>query len=133
MAIAKRVWTAQTWIEGDGTPTYTTLSGVTEEYSSTVDLETNGYDLLVLWPEVDFDLTPTDNVEFRVYSSPDAGVSWTNIPAYPITIDNATDTSRLEIEIVNPPPHIRVGFVQTGSTDSHDVRCSYKASRWDIT
>jgi len=133
MAIAKRVWTPQIWIEGDGTPTFTTLSGVTEEYSSTVDLETNGYDLLVLWPEVDFDPLPTDSVEFRVYSSPDAGVSWTNIPAYSIPIDNATDPSQLEIEIVNPPPHIRVGFVQTGSTDSHDVRCSYKASRWDIT
>ena len=133
MATGKRVWTSQAWIEGDGTPTWTTLSGTTEEYSSTVDLATNGYDLIALWPEVDFDLNPTDDVEFKVYSSMDGGTTWTNIPGYSFTIKNTLDPSRIAVEILNPAPHIRVGFVQTGSTNTHDVRCSYKAARWDIT
>lgn len=125
-----RTWTSDTYIEATSS-TFTTLSGTTEEFSSTVDLGTNGYDLIYLWPEIDFDVTPTDDVTINVYSSHDGGTNWDDIPIYSITVDSGTDPSLLAIKIQNPPPTIRVGFVQTGTTDSHDVRCSYKASRWD--
>ena len=130
MAAINRTWTSQTWIEGDGTPTWTTLSGTTEEYSSSVDLGTNGYDLIYIWPEVDFDATPTDDVDVKLYSSPDGGTSWDDTPFYTMRIDKGTDPNQLPIKLKDPPPDIRVGMVQTGSTDSHNVRCSYKASRW---
>jgi len=130
MATIKKVWTVQTWIVGDGVPTWVTLSGIIESYSTAIDLATNGYSEIVFWPEVDFDTIPTDDVEFKVYSSADGGVTFTNIALSPVRIDRGTDPSRLELVIENPPPDLRVGFVQTGSTDSHNVRCSYKAANW---
>lgn len=130
MATIKKVWTAQTWIVGDATPTWVTLSGVIESYSAAIDLATNGYSQIVFWPEVDFDATPTDDVEFKIYTSADGGTTFTNIALSPLTISKNLDPSNLEVVIENPPPTLRVGFVQTGSTDSHNVRCSYKAANW---
>ena len=129
MATINRTWLAQTFIEATSS-TWTTLSGITEEYSADVDLDTNGYDRICIWPEVDFDATPTDDVDVKVYSSPDDGTSWDDTPFYTVRIDNGTDPSQLLIDLKDPPPYIRVGFVQTGSTNSHNVRCSFKAARW---
>jgi len=129
MATINRTWTAQTFIEATST-TWTTLSGVTEELSSAVDLATNGYDLIEIWPEVDFDATPTDDVDVNLYSSADGGTTWDNTPFYTMRIDKGTDPNQVLISLKDPPPDIIVGMVQTGSTDSHNVRCSYKASRW---
>ena len=132
MATGKRVWTSETFIEGDATPTFTTLSGTTEELSSTVDMATNGYDLVHIWPDVNFDATPTDDVWFRLYSSSDGGTDWDDVAFYEQLLDSATDPQQILVVLKDPPPTWRAGFQQTGSTDSHDVRCSYKASNWSI-
>jgi hypothetical protein len=132
MATGKRVYGIQTWIEGDASPTWTTLSGTTEEYSQTIDNTSNGYDVLHLFPEVDFDNSPTDNVWFSVYGSPD-GTNWNDVADYKFLIDKGTDPCQVGFAIPDPPPYTRVGFKQSGSTDSHNVRCSYVGSRWDVS
>jgi hypothetical protein len=133
MATGKRVWTAEAWINAAGAGSFDTLSGTTEEYTSTVDLATNGYDLVTFWCDLNFDATPTDDMDVKVYSSPDGGTDWDDIPIYTIRVDSATDPAQFAITIQNPPPTLRLGFVQTGSTDTHDFRCSYKAANWDIS
>lgn len=132
MATGKRTYGSQVWIEGDGTPTWTTLSGTTEEFTSAIDNTNNGYDMLILFPEVDFDATPTDDVEFAVYGSPD-GTDYDDLPLHKITIKNTTDPCQLAVTIMDPPPYIKASFTQTGATDSHNVRCSYVGSRWDVS
>jgi hypothetical protein len=123
-------WTADTYIEGTAA-TYTTLSGTTEEFSDGVDLVTNGYEGAHVVVEVDFDATPTDHVDVFLYGSLD-GVTFGNVPLYSTRILNTTDPSRTSI-IVDDLAYFRLGFKQTGSTDSHDVRAHYRAWRWQST
>ena len=129
MATISKSWAAEVQIEGaaDG---YTTLSGVTEEYSASVDLETDGYEGATLEIGIDFDVTPTDNVEIRVYASKDGSYVATDLPFIgPIEIDNGVDILSLHL-IVRDLPHFRVGIKQTGSTDSHNVRAYHRRWRW---
>jgi len=127
MVTIKKTWTADTWIEG-GSSSWTTLSGTTEQYSSGVDLATDGYEAAQVVAEVDFDAGPTDDVRVKVYGSLD-GTDWDDVPMFEFTIDNGTDPSQVSF-IVAGVAHFRVGFQQTGSTDSHNVRAHYRAWRW---
>lgn len=129
MATISKSWAAEVQIEGT-TDGYTTLSGTTEEYSTSVDLETDGYEGATLELGINFDTTPTDNVEIRVYASKDGSYVTTDLPFIgPIEIDNAVDTLSLHL-IVRDLPHFRVGFVQTGATNTHDVRAYHRRWRW---
>jgi len=129
MATINRVWTALAWIIGSAS-TWTTLSGTTEVYSSDIDLATNGYDIIDIWPEVNFDATPTDDVDVKLHSSNDSGTTWDDTPFYTMRIDKGTDPNQILIHLKDPPSYIRAGMVQTGSTDSHDVKMSWSAARW---
>lgn len=127
MATISKSWSAQTWIEG-GAASWTTLSGTTEEFSGAVDLETLGYEGAHVMVEVDFDASPTDDVDVRVYGSLD-GTNWDDTPMLTFRIDKGTDPNQVSF-IVRDLAQFRISFKQTGSTDSHDVRASYQAWRW---
>lgn len=130
MGTVKKIWAAEVQIEGtaDG---YTTLSGTTEEFSASVDLETDGYEGATLEIGINFDPTPTDNVEIRIYASKDGSYVAADLPFIgPIEIDNGVDTLSIHM-IVRDLPHFRIGIKQTGSTDSHDVRAYHRRWRWD--
>ncbi len=132
MATAKKAYGSQIFIEATSS-TWTTLSGATEELSATINNTTTGYDSLYIHPEVDFDGTPTDNVEVRVYSSLD-GTNWVDTPSYgPLVIDKGTDPNQVEIVVLEPGPYTRIGMKQTGAVDSHNVRASYVGANRDIT
>ena len=129
MATIKKVWAAKVQIEGlpDG---YTTLSGTTEEYSSSVDMETNGYEGATLEIGWNFGPTPTDNIEIRIYVSKDGFYVVADLPFIgPIEIDNGVDIASVHI-LVRDLPHFRVGIKQTGAVDSHDVRAYHRRWRW---
>lgn len=132
MATGKRVYGSQVWIEGDASPTWTTLSGTTPAATDEIDNTSNGYDVIFFYPEVDFDGSPTDHVYFSVLSSPN-GTDYDDTPLTRVLIDKGTDPNQVCIPIFNPPPHLQGSFVQSGSTDSHNVRCSYVGSRWDVS
>lgn len=131
MATISKSWGTQTWIEGDAVPSWTTLSGTTEEYSAAVDLETSGYEGAHVIVEVDFDATPTDDVKVKIYGSLD-GTDWDDVPIFEMTIDKGTDPSQLSF-IVRDVAQFRLGFQQTGATDSHNIRAAYQPWRWQST
>ena len=119
MATINKNWAAQSQIEGSGDG-YTTLSGTTEEYSGDVDLETNGYEGAHVVVEIDYDATPTDEVKIKLYGSLD-GTAYDDTPIWEMQGDKGTDPQQLSF-IVKDLAHFRLGFQQTGSTDSHNVR-----------
>lgn len=126
MATISKSWATQTWIEG-GAASWTTLSGTTETYSDDVDLETNGYEGAHVIVEVNFDASPTDDVKVKVYGSLD-GSDYDDIPIFEFTIDNGTDPCQISF-VVCDLAHFRLGFQQTGSTNSHDVKAAHQAWR----
>ncbi len=125
MATITPTWSASSQIEGtaDG---YTTLSATTEEYSASVDM--TGSDVAHAIVEVNFDATPTDNVQVNVYGSLD-GTNFDDVPMYSVIIDNGTDPSQITL-VIDGVAYFRLGFVQTGSTDSHDVRAYQRKRSW---
>lgn len=127
MATISKTWATQAQIEGTGDG-YTTLSGTTEEFSADVDLETNGYEGSHVRVEVDFDVSPTDNVICNIYASLD-GTDYDDTPIFSIELDQGTDPNQITI-VVKDVAHFRVGLVQTGATDSHNVRVYHQAWRW---
>jgi len=119
MATIKKNWASQSQFEGTGDG-YTTLSGTTEEYSSDVDMETNGYEGAHVTVEIDYDATPTDEVKIKLYGSLD-GSNYDDTPIWEMQGDKSVDPQQLSF-IVKDLAHFRLGFQQTGSTDSHNVR-----------
>ncbi len=127
MATISKNWQPQVWIEG-GAAAWTTLSGVTEEFSASVNLDASGYEGAHVVVEINFDPTPTDDVVCKVYGSLD-GTNWDDLPMFQFTIDNGTDPAQISF-IVKDVNYFRCGLVQTGLTDSHDVRVSHKLWNW---
>ena len=123
-----RSLSSQVWIEG-GAGSWTTLSGTTEEYSSGVDFATVGKEGAHVIVEVDFDSTPTDDVKVKLYGSLD-GTDWDDTPMAEQTIDKGTDPNQVSF-IVRDVAYFRLGFQQTGATDSHNVRAAYKDWDWN--
>jgi len=119
MATIKKNWAAQSQIEGVS-DAYTTLSGTTEEYSSDVDMETNGHEGAHVIVEIDYDSSPTDEVKIKLYGSLD-GSNYDDTPIWEMQADKSVDPQQLSF-IVKDLAHFRLGFQQTGSTDSHNVR-----------
>ena len=119
MATIKKNWASQSQIEGSGDG-YTTLSGTTEEYSADVDLETNGYEGAHVIVEIDYDGTPTDEVKIKLYGSLD-GTNYDDTPVWEMQGNHDVDPQQLSF-IVKDFAHFRLGFQQTGSTDTHNVR-----------
>lgn len=119
MATIKKNWASQSQIEGTGNG-YTTLSGTTEEYSADVDLETNGYEGAHVTVEIDYDATPTDEVKIKLYGSLD-GSNYDDTPIWEMQGDKSVDPQQLSF-IIKDLAHFRLGFQQTGSTNSHNVR-----------
>jgi hypothetical protein len=112
-------WGTQTQIIGTGDG-YVTLSGTTESYSSDVDLKTDGYEGADVIVEADFDAGPTDHVDVKIYGSQD-GTNYDDTALNSLRLDNGTDPNQKSFTVMLKP-HFRLGVVQTGATDSHNVR-----------
>ena len=123
MATAQKTWGSQTQIIGtaDG---YITLSGTTESYSSDVNLESSGYEGAHVIVEINYDASPTDEVTINFYGSLD-GTNFDDTPFLSMSGDNGTDPQQLSC-VIKDFAHFRIGVVQDGSTDSHDVRAYYQ-------
>ncbi len=119
MATISKNWASAVQIIGSGDG-YVTLSGTTESFSSDVDLESNGYEGAHLVVEINYDASPSDEVEISLYGSLD-GSNYDDTPLWTIQGDSSTDPQQLSF-IVKDLAHFRIGIKQTGSTDGHDVR-----------
>lgn len=119
MATISKSWSEQEQVAGVSNG-YITLSGVTEQYSSDIDLETGGYDGAHVIVEVNFDVTPTDYVDVAVYGSLD-GTNYDDTSLWGQRIDKLTSPNQISF-VVRDLAHARVGVKQTGNVNSHDVR-----------
>ena len=128
MATNKKNWTSTSQVIGTGDG-YIALSGTTESFSSDVDLETNGYEGAHVFVEIDYDATPTDEVEISFYGSLD-GFNYDDTPLWNVRGDKSVDPQQLSF-IIKDVAHFRLGVKQTGTTDSHNVRAYYRA--WNYT
>lgn len=128
MATTKRNFSALAQVVGSGDG-YVTLSGTTESFSSDIDLETNGYEASHIIIEMDYDVTPTDEVGISIYGSLD-GTNYDDSPIYSQQGDHDVDPQQLSL-IIRDLLHFRIGVKQTGSTDSHDVRAYVQS--WNHT
>jgi len=125
MADIKKNWSSQVWIEGDAVPTWTTLSSTTEEFSATVNMETDGYEAAHVKAEVDFQGSPNGNIEIAFYGSLD-GSDWDSVPFHKITMDKDAGDNDLSFVIAGYS-YWRMGFVNTNGADTaNKVRASYK-------
>ena len=71
-------------------------------------------------------------MDFSIETSPD-GTNWDDTPVTSIRIDKDTDPNQLMVTLRDPAPYVRGSFDQTGATNSHNVRCSWVGSRWDVS
>jgi len=130
MATISKNWITQSQIEGTGDG-YTTLSGTTEEYSINVNLETSGYEGAHVTVEINYDASPTDEVKIKLYGSLD-GINYDDTPIWQMQGDKSVDPQQLSF-IIKDLAHFRLGFQQTGSTDSHAVRAYVKSWNYQST
>lgn len=119
MAIISKSWSEQEQVAGVSNG-YITLLGVTEQYSSDIDLESGGYDGAQVVVEVNFDTTPTDYVDVALYGSLD-GTNFDDTSLWGQRIDKLTSPNQISF-VVRDLAHARVGVKQTGNVNSHDVR-----------
>ncbi len=121
-------WGSLAWAIG-GASSWVTLSGTTEVYSAIINLLTDGYEFIEFFPEVDFDSTPTDDVELNIYGDrdgDDANPDDTTVNS--MVIDKDTDPHQISAKLPFRS-YYKFGMKQTGSTDSHNVRLSYRLGR----
>jgi hypothetical protein len=130
MATINRNWASQSQIMGTGDG-YVTLSGTTESYSSDIDMETNGYEGAHVTVEVDYDVTPTDEVKVKLYGSLD-GSNYDDTPIWEMQGDKSVDPQQLSF-VVRDLAHFRIGIQQTGSTNSHNVRAYVQCWNYQST
>ena len=114
------VWEAAAQIIGTGDG-WVTCSGTTPVVSSDVDFETSGQFGAHVIAEVNFDSTPTDYVDVKLYGSLD-GTNYDDTPYATKRIDKATDPNQISLLLSGDFAHHLVTMTQSGATDSHDVR-----------
>ncbi|MEJ2649576.1 MAG: hypothetical protein P8016_14350 [Sedimentisphaerales bacterium] len=119
MATISKNWNSQSQIIGTGDG-WVILSGTTESFSSDVDLVTEGCEGAHLVLEIDYDSSPTDEVNVKLYGSLD-GSNYDDTPVWEMQADKSIDPQQLSF-IIKDLAHFRLGIQQTGSTDSHQVR-----------
>lgn len=107
---------------------YTTLSGTNEAFSDDVDMASEGYEAAHVIVEIDYDTSPTDEVSISLYGSLD-GENFDDVPIWTVSGDKSIDPLQLSF-VVEDVAHFRLGFKQTGSTDSHNVRAYVRQWRY---
>lgn len=115
-------WNDDSWTTGAPTTAAETLSGVTESLTGSIDART--YWGLQVTFDINYDATPTDSVTINVYGSVD-GSNFDDTPIDYVLGDKSTDPEQMTIMLWNPPAYVRVGFVQSGDTDSHEISTVY--------
>ena len=111
-------WNDDTWTTGTPTTAAETLSGTTESLTGSIDA--GAFWSVQITVDINYDATPTDDITINLYGSVD-GTNWDDTPMDFVAGDKSTDPEQLTIMVWNPPKYLRVGFVQSGSTDSHDI------------
>jgi len=117
-AVFQHDWNDDSWTSGTPTTAAETLSGTTESLTGTIDCES--YWSVQITVDIDHNASPTDEVEIHLYGGAVSG-AMDDLPFAVQIADHDVDPCQLTILVPDPPAYLRVGFVQTGSTDSHEI------------
>jgi len=127
MATAKRVFSNEATIENA-----TTLSNTTEEFSSDVDLETDGYEGSHVIVDVTWDASGTENVQVGFYGSLD-GTNYDDEPFFAQELGVSAGNTVQYSFIIKDVLHFRVGFKHVDSESNEaTITAKEQSWRWDI-
>ena len=111
-------WSDDSWTTGTPTTSAETLSGTTESLTGSIDA--SAFWSVQVTVDINYDTTPTDDIFISIYGSVD-GTNWDDTAMDFVAGDKSTDPEQLTFMLSNPPKYVRIGFQQTGSTDSHEI------------
>ena len=99
----------------------------TEVFSDSVEL--NSDETAHVQVDVNFDGVPTDDLEVRVYTTLDASTEDWDLTTFATlqTVDKGTDPNRIGFTVTGVYK-FRLGFIRSGSTDTHVVTASYRSN-----
>ena len=130
MAAAGRDFDAESQIIG-AADAWVTLSGTTYSYGSVVDMDLKAVAEVAV--EVNFDSTPTDFVDVYLFPCRDATpTNPDDVGKFLARMDKAVDPCQRTFQIQCDHRYWRIGVVQSGSTDSHDVRAYSRTYVWTV-
>lgn len=101
------------------------------DYTSDIDLETNGYYGMWLFLEHDSAGT-TDDIIISYFASYD-GTNFDDEELWSVTVDSDGSDDQISFSMYPAPPHGRIGLKTTGTTDSFDYCITYLPFRGDGT
>jgi len=128
MATAKRTFRAMATIENA-----TLLSNTTEEFSSDVDLETDGYEGSHVTVDVTWDASGTENVQVSFYGSLD-GTNYDDEPFFSQELGVSAGNTVQYSFIIKDVLHFRVGFKHVDSeANEATITAKEQSWRWDIS
>lgn len=99
------------------------------DYTSDIDLETNGYFGMWLFLEHDSAGT-TDDIIISYFASYD-GTNFDDVELWSVTVDSDGSDDQISFLLFPAPPHGRVGVKTTGTTDTFDYQITYLPMRGD--
>lgn len=98
------------------------------DYTSAIDLETNGYEGIHLTLEYDASGT-TDDIIFSIFGSLD-GSNYDDIELTGTTCDNDSGADTQVTFIIKDLAQLRIGLKTSGTTDTFDYQITYQPWRW---
>ena len=111
-------WNDNTWTTGTPTTAAETLVTTTESLTGAIDCKV--YWSLQVTVDINYVATPTDDISISIYGSTN-GTDWDKTAMDFIAGDKSEDPEQLTFMLFNPPAYVRLGFLQSGSTDSHVI------------
>lgn len=104
---------------------YETFSGTTAISGSVVDMDTDGpWVSGRYFVEIDFDPTVNDYVNVLIYAGRDDGTNMDDEASLSFQIRDDNDPQQESVMAPLAPFHV-LRAVQTGGTDTHDIRCYF--------
>ena len=101
------------------------------DYTSDIDLETNGY--FGMWLTLEHDSSgTTDDIVISYFASYD-GTNFDDVEFWSVTVDSDGSDDQITFQTWPAPPHGRIGVKTTGTTDTFDYQITYLAARGDST
>jgi len=101
------------------------------DYTSDIDLETNGY--YGMWLTLEHDSSgTTDDIIISYFASYD-GTNFDDVELWSVTVDSDGSDDQITFLMCPAPPHGRVGVKTTGTTDTFDYQITYLPFRGDST
>jgi hypothetical protein len=110
-------WADDTWTTGTPTTGAKTLATTVESKTGAVDCK--AYWSLQVTVNINYAGT-TDDISISVYGSTN-GTDWDVTAMDFIAGDKSVDPEQLTFMLFNPPAYVQLGFVQSGSTNSHVI------------